>query len=92
VAEAWTADSKEVLFTSNRNGTWKLFKQNIDETIPEVLVEGQSIYLPRVSPDGSQALYLVGSKPDDTSFPASLMSKPLAGGSTRLVLQERLRR
>jgi DNA-binding winged helix-turn-helix (wHTH) protein/Tol biopolymer transport system component len=85
---AWTADSKAILFVSNRNGTWKLFKQNIDETIPEVLVEGQSIHLPRLSPDGSQALYLAGSKPGDISFPASLMSKPLAGGPARLVLQE----
>jgi DNA-binding winged helix-turn-helix (wHTH) protein/Tol biopolymer transport system component len=32
VAEAWTSDSKAVLFVSNRNGTWRLFKQNIDET------------------------------------------------------------
>jgi hypothetical protein len=43
-------------------------------------VEGRSIYLPRLSADGSQALYLVTSKPEDTSFPASLMSKPLIGG------------
>lgn len=89
MAEAWTADSKAVLFVSNRNGTWKLFRQNIDESTAEVLVEGRSIYLPRSSADGSQALYLAGSKPGDTSFPASLMSKPLAGGPSRLVLQER---
>jgi len=89
MAEAWTADSKAVLLVSNRNGTWKLFKQNIDETTPEVLVEGRSIYLPRVSADGLQALYLAGSKPGDTSFPASLMAKPLAGGPPRLVLQEK---
>jgi DNA-binding winged helix-turn-helix (wHTH) protein/Tol biopolymer transport system component len=88
MAEAWTADSKAVLFVSNRNGTWKLFKQNIDEITAEVLVEGRSIYLPRVSADGSQVLYLAGSKPGDTSFPASLMSKPLAGGPPRLVLQQ----
>jgi DNA-binding winged helix-turn-helix (wHTH) protein/Tol biopolymer transport system component len=88
-AGAWTADSKAVLFVSNRDSTFKLFKQNIDETTPEVLVEGRSIYLPRSSADGSQVLYLAGSKPDDTSLPASLMSKPLAGGPARLVLQER---
>ncbi|MGA7316310.1 MAG: protein kinase [Silvibacterium sp.] len=88
MAEAWTSDSTVVLFVSTRNGTWKLFKQNIDETTAEILVEGHSIYLPRLSPDGSQALYLTASKPGDNSFPASLMSKPLAGGSPRLVLQE----
>jgi DNA-binding winged helix-turn-helix (wHTH) protein/Tol biopolymer transport system component len=89
IAEAWTSDSKAVLFVSNRNGTWKLFKQNIDETTAEVLVEGRSIFLPRLSADGSQVLYLAASKPGDISFPASLMSKPLAGGPPRLVLQEK---
>jgi DNA-binding winged helix-turn-helix (wHTH) protein/Tol biopolymer transport system component len=89
IAEAWTSDSKAVLFVSNRNGTWKLFKQNIDETTAEVLVEGRSIFLPRLSADGSHVLYLAASMPDDTSFPASLMSKSLAGGPPQLVLQEK---
>jgi hypothetical protein len=87
IAEAWTSDSKAVLFVSNRNGTWKLFKQDIDETTPEVLVEGPGISLPRLSADGSQALYLSASWPDDVSFPASLMSKPLTGGPPRQILQ-----
>ena len=89
VAEAWTADSKSVLLVSNRNGTWKLFKQNIGETTAEVLVEGHSIFLPRLSADGSQVLYLSATKPGDITFPASLMSKPLAGGPPRVVLQEK---
>jgi DNA-binding winged helix-turn-helix (wHTH) protein/Tol biopolymer transport system component len=89
VAEAWTSDSKAVLFVSNRNGTWGLFKQNIDETTAEVLVEGHSIFLPRLSADGSHVLYLATSRPDDSSFHASLMSKSLAGGPPHLVLQEK---
>jgi DNA-binding winged helix-turn-helix (wHTH) protein/Tol biopolymer transport system component len=89
LADAWTLDSKAVFFVSNRNGTWKLFKQAIDETTPEVLVEGPGISLPRLSADGSQVLYLSESKPDDVSFPASLMSKPLGGGPAHLVLQEK---
>jgi DNA-binding winged helix-turn-helix (wHTH) protein/Tol biopolymer transport system component len=90
IAGAWTADSKAVLFVSNRNGMWKLFKQGIGETIPEILVEGPSVSLfPRLSPDGSQVLYLSASRPDDVSFPLSLMSKPLAGGPPRLVLQDK---
>jgi DNA-binding winged helix-turn-helix (wHTH) protein/Tol biopolymer transport system component len=89
VAEAWTSDSNAVLFVSNRNGTWGLFKQNIDETTAEVLVEGRSIFLPRLSPDGSHVLYLTASKRGDSSLPASLMSKSLAGGPPHLVLQEK---
>ncbi|MGA2848784.1 MAG: hypothetical protein ABSE46_07305 [Terracidiphilus sp.] len=88
LATAWTADSKAVLFVSDRNGTWKLFKQNIDQSTAEVLVEGRSMRFPRLSADGSQVLYLVESKPGDHSLPASLMSKPLAGGPPRLVLRD----
>ena len=88
LATAWTADSKAVLFVSDRSGTWKLFKQNIDETTAEVLVEGRSMRFPRLSADGSQILYLVESETGDHSLPASLMSKPLAGGPPRLVLRE----
>ena len=87
IADAWTLDSKAVLFVSNRNGTWKLFKQDIAETTPEVVVEGPGISLPRLSADGKQVLYLLTSKPDDVSFPASLMSKPLKGGPPRQILQ-----
>ena len=61
IADAWTSDSKAVLFVSNRNGTWKLFKQGIDETTAQALVEGRSIFLPRLSADGSQVLYLAAS-------------------------------
>jgi hypothetical protein len=87
MAEAWTADSKAVLFVSNRNDTWKLFKQRIDETTAQVLVEGRSIFLPRLSGDGSEVLYLVGSTRYNSSFPATLMRKPLAGGPSQAILE-----
>jgi DNA-binding winged helix-turn-helix (wHTH) protein/Tol biopolymer transport system component len=85
-ASAWTADSKSVLFISNRHGVWKLFKQGVDETTPEALVEANTIVLPRLSPDGSEALYLT--RPGATSGPVSLMAKPLAGGPPHLVVAE----
>jgi len=86
LAWAWTADSKAVFFVSNRNGTWKLFKQAIDETSPEFLVEGRSISDPRLSADGTQVLYLSLSNPDDAFSPAEIMSKPIAGGAPRVVM------
>jgi Tol biopolymer transport system component len=88
VAEAWTSDSKAVLFVSNRNGTWKLFKQGIDETTAEVLVEGHSLFLPRLSADGSQVLYLSYPQPVSSPVPVSLMRRPLAGGPPQVVLRE----
>jgi serine/threonine protein kinase len=87
LASAWTADSKAVFFVSNRNGTWQLFKQAIDEPSPEALVEGRSISLPRLSPDGTQVLYLSSSNTDVASFPVEVMSKPIAGGTPRVVIR-----
>jgi DNA-binding winged helix-turn-helix (wHTH) protein/Tol biopolymer transport system component len=84
---AWTADSKGVLFVSNRNGEWKLFKQVIDETTPEVLAEAQVISPPRLSADGSHVLYVTSSNPKDVSVPSSIMSKSLSGGASRVVVQ-----
>ena len=88
LAEAWLADSKTVLFVSNRNGTWTLFKQNINETTAEVLVEGRNTFLPRLSADGLQVFYESRPDPANTSNPISLMRLPVAGGAPQLVLQE----
>jgi DNA-binding winged helix-turn-helix (wHTH) protein/Tol biopolymer transport system component len=87
LATAWTSDSKSVLFVSNRNGTWNLFRQAIYETTAEVLVEGRSLSLPRLSADGSQALYLSYPQPYGTSLPVAVMRVPLAGGPPQLVFQ-----
>jgi DNA-binding winged helix-turn-helix (wHTH) protein/Tol biopolymer transport system component len=87
LAYAWTADSRAVFFVSNRNGTWKLFKQAIDETSPEVLVEGRSLMTARLSADGTQVLYMSFSNPDDASSPTEVISKPIAGGTPHVVMQ-----
>lgn len=87
-AEAWLPDSRTVLFVSNRNGRWTLFKQAMDETTAEVLVEGRSILLPRLSADGSQVLYESRAGPVNSSVPVSLMRLPIAGGPPQLVVQD----
>ena len=83
----WTPDSRAVLFSSNRSGTYKIFRQSIDQAVPEVLVEGRGIFYPRTSPDGTQILYLTGYNPGDPAHPVSVMAVPLAGGPARIVLQ-----
>lgn len=80
-------DSRAVLFISNRNGTYKLFRQAIDQAVPEVLVEGRSIFQPRVSPNGTEVLYLAGYNPEDPAKPVSVMAVPVSGGPSRVVLQ-----
>jgi DNA-binding winged helix-turn-helix (wHTH) protein/Tol biopolymer transport system component len=88
IATAWLSDSRTVLFASNRNGTWTLFKQAIDEMTAHVLVEGPSIFFPRLSADGAQVLYLSQTDPDDPSVPKSLMRLPITGGPPQLVLRD----
>jgi Tol biopolymer transport system component len=88
IATAWTPDSRAVLFFSNRNGTYKLFRQGIDQSVPEVLVEGRGIGIPRLNPDGSQVLYLVGPNSEEPAQMVSVMGVPLVGGSPRLILRK----
>ena len=87
VAEAWLPDSRTVLFVSNRNGTWTLFKQSMDETTAEALVEGHNVSLPRLSTDDSQVLYQSRADLANPSLPVSLMRLPVAGGSPQQVLE-----
>ena len=87
---SWTPDSKAVLFTSNRDGAFHIFKQGIDQTQPDLLVGGtKDLYMPRLSPDGSMMLYLITTKLGEPSVNSRLMRVPLAGGSSQFVLEAR---
>jgi DNA-binding winged helix-turn-helix (wHTH) protein/Tol biopolymer transport system component len=88
--DAWTPDSSAILFTSNRNGTFQLFRQAIDRTMPELLVDGRTMSLPRLNPDGTQILYLTGPDPKDPAHMNGVMQVPLLGGTPRLLLQKPL--
>jgi Tol biopolymer transport system component/DNA-binding winged helix-turn-helix (wHTH) protein len=80
----WTTDSKSVIFISDRTGTFCIYKQSLDQTMPELLLSGsQHLMGPRLSPDGTQILYLVNPNWGDPNFEVPLMSIPLTGGPTR---------
>src|SRR5215469_5476585 len=84
---AWTPDSRTVLFSSNRSGTTKLYRQAIDQAVPEVLVEGRGLFLARLNPDGTRVLFVDGFNTLDPALPQRILSVPLAGGTPRVVLQ-----
>jgi len=99
---AWTADSESVLFFSDRDGVFHIFKQAIDETQPQLLVGGkEAAALPRLNPDGSMVLYVnsrsdVGGirEPQSPHIDAALgiqqlMRVPVSGGPPQLVLEGR---
>jgi DNA-binding winged helix-turn-helix (wHTH) protein/Tol biopolymer transport system component len=86
---AWTADSKTVLFSSDRNGKWGVFRQDIGQETAVPLVEGrEKLYLPHVSPDGMWVLYPETSLIAAKSSPQyRMMRVPLKGGLTELVFE-----
>ena len=85
----WMPDSKAVLFWSNRNATWGIYKQGLDQTTAQPIVTGPDYKTsPVASPDGSWILYL--SSADDNRGPTNamrVMRAPTSGGPPQLVLE-----
>ena len=60
---AWTPDSKAVLFQSNRNGTWGIFKQGLSQDTAELVVTApQGVFCARPSADGAWIVYVENPK------------------------------
>jgi DNA-binding winged helix-turn-helix (wHTH) protein/Tol biopolymer transport system component len=85
---SWTPDSKTVIFTSDRDGPWHIFKQPLDQTQPELMVGGSyDLSIPRLSPDNTELLYLVVPKRVGLSHTVQIMRVPLSGGAPQVVLE-----
>jgi serine/threonine protein kinase/Tol biopolymer transport system component len=87
----WMPDGKAVLFQSNRNGTWGIYKQGLGQTTAQPVVIGPEYKdWPVVSPDGSWILYLSRATPNyAASSPVRIMRVPTSGGPPQLVLEGR---
>lgn len=86
---SWTPDSKAVIFNSNRDGAPVIFKQAIGASLAEILVKSaDQVSQPRVTPDGSEILYISTPESDSAEVPSSLFAIPTGGGTPRLVLKE----
>jgi hypothetical protein len=87
----WTADSKAIIFASNRNGHWGIFRQSLDADTADPIVSGpEDAVGARVSPDGAWVLYVTAPKNADPSTPVSLMRVAITGGPAQLLLVTRL--
>jgi eukaryotic-like serine/threonine-protein kinase len=85
----WTADGKEFIFSSNRNGHFGIFKQSLEGDSAESLVIGPHDWTDaRVSPDGAWLLYHAENDADSKG-PKQIMRMPVAGGTSELVLTAR---
>ncbi|HWS97641.1 MAG TPA: hypothetical protein VN620_14330, partial [Candidatus Methylomirabilis sp.] len=88
---AWTADSSSILFSSNRNGTSNIFRQNIQgQTAERVLGSSDADAKGATfTPDGAWILYEVTPKGDSNASAGAvrLMRAPASGGSPDVVLE-----
>jgi len=82
---AWTPDSRSVIFESYRNGSFDLFRQQIDQSDAQPLeISTGSQVLPHVSPDGKWILY--NDHLENGRW--SVMRIPLEGGPAETVLAD----
>jgi serine/threonine protein kinase/Tol biopolymer transport system component len=81
---AWTKDSQAILFCSDRNGQFDIFKQALDQDIAEPVVTGAgNKYNPVLSPDGNWVLYIQ----DVPRGERRIMRVPTRGGPPEMVLE-----
>ena len=84
---AWTRDSRSIYFSSKRQGTLDIFKQEVEARLAEPVVSGPAAEAEaRLSPDGSLLLYMVRPAGLDAA-PSRLMRVPVAGGAPELILE-----
>ena len=85
-AGPWMPDSKTEIFSSDRNGSWDIFKQAIDQPSAEPLITGpDDESVKGVTTDGLWLLYTV-QKQGDPSAPIRFMRVPISGGSPEFLL------
>jgi len=89
--DQWMPDGQTVLFQSDRNGTWDIFRQPLDQADAQPLVTGPDYkFGPVVSPDGSSILYLSRATAQvGATTPVRIMRVPSSGGAPQLVLEGR---
>jgi len=83
--DGWTADSRQILISSNKTGRYAIYRQNIDEQVSEVIITGREDYYDaRLSADGASFLYTANTKRGTSDF-GRLMSVSTEGGTPFLL-------
>ena len=92
MAPAWMPDDSTIVFCSDRNGTFDIFRQRIDAAGAEPVVTGRGDqYAPQLSPDRAWILYAEqdSGEKDPKSTNARLMRIRVTGGPAEKVLDTR---
>lgn len=79
----WSADGKNLLFYSNREGSFNIYKQGITERSAQAIATGpEDKWAPQISPDGKSVIYMQWVKePDGTMSAGKLMRASITGGA-----------
>ena len=86
----WTADSKEIIFSSNRDGHTGIFRQSLNGDTAERLVTGSYDWADaQISPDGLSLLYYAAGTQEESWAPMKIMRISLTGGSSEMILTAR---
>ena len=88
----WIRDGKSLLFFSDRNGEFDIYRQGIKDRDAEPIVVGpDEKRAPKLSPDGRWILYLEWPKTagGTSANSARLMRAPVSGGAPEIVLDAR---
>jgi DNA-binding winged helix-turn-helix (wHTH) protein/Tol biopolymer transport system component len=86
----WTPDSRYVLFASNRNGSFDIFRQARDERTAEALVSGPEDKLSlHLTPDGQWLMYFAFPGGYAPTREPLLMRAPLSGGPPQFLFKAR---
>jgi hypothetical protein len=85
----WMPDGRGVLFVSDRNGTWDIFKQALDRAEAQPVVTGADHKgHPILSPDGSWILYLSSATSGVGAItPVRILRVSTSGGPPQQVLE-----
>jgi len=89
IPTAWTPDGTAILFESDRNGRSEIFKLATDQALAErLLTSSEQLSQPRVTPDGSEILYVSTPQAAGAETASSIFAIPILGGTPRLVLKD----
>lgn len=88
----WTADNRELVFVSNREGKWGFYRQSLNgDTATPILAEidtpGLGAVFPRVTPDGSWLVYAPYHPDYVPGSPMDVLRVPISGGAPQLVMR-----
>lgn len=88
---AWTADSQTVLFHSDRNGKFEIFKQGIAQPDAELLIHcREGCRGARMGADGASIFYFIRADwRQALSQPPRMMRMSIGGGRPEMMMEER---